>query len=150
MPKRARRQVAALPFVRDAVGGLRLLLITSRRTKRWIIPKGWKPRRMKARKAAAREAREEAGIAGKTSKQPLGAFFYAKEQADSRTTCKVKVFALSVDGQLAEWKEQGERSLRWCSPDLAAELVSDPGLAELISAHFIAGGDGQGNSAGQA
>lgn len=140
MPKRPGRQVAALPFVRDAVG-LRLLLITSRRTRRWIIPKGWKPRRMKARKAAAREAREEAGIMGKTSKQPLGEFFYEKEKADSRLTCRVRVFALSVDRQLPEWKEQGERSLRWCPPDLAVQLVSDAGLAELIAKHFIAGED---------
>jgi len=116
---------------------LRLLLITSRGTKRWIIPKGWKPRRMKARKAAAREAREEAGIIGRTSKQPLGEVFYRKERADRRVTCKLTVYALSVDNQLAEWDEKGERALRWCSPDIAAQLVSDPGLAGLISKHFL-------------
>jgi 8-oxo-dGTP pyrophosphatase MutT (NUDIX family) len=92
---------------------------------------------MKARKAAAREALEEAGIKGKTSKRPLGEFFYEKAQADRRITCKVTVYALSVENQLAEWDEKGERALRWCSPGIAAQLVSDPGLAGLISKHFL-------------
>lgn len=142
MPRRPiGRQVAAIPFTVDETGGLRLLLITSRRSKRWIVPKGWKPRKMKARKAAAREAREEAGIVGETSKQVLGQFLYEKDTPRGRRLCKVKVFALSTREQLANWKEQGQRSMRWCSPDAAMTLVSDPGLADIIASHFVSQDD---------
>lgn len=125
-------QVAALPVATDARGELRFLLITSRRTRSWIIPKGWKPRKMKARKAAAREAREEAGIVGPTAKQPLGTFHYEKKTPAGRLLCKVKVFAMSAEQQLPVWKEKGQRSLRWCSPGVAAELVRDAGLAKIL------------------
>lgn len=130
--RRSDQQVAALPVATDVQGELRFLLITSRRTQSWIIPKGWKPRKMKARKAAAREAREEAGIIGPTFKRPLGTFQYKKKTPEGRRLCKVTVFAMTAEQQLAEWKEKGQRSLRWCSPSVAAELVRDAGLAEII------------------
>ncbi|MGB7917572.1 MAG: NUDIX domain-containing protein, partial [Rhodomicrobium sp.] len=61
----ARRQVAALPLRLAKNGAIEILLVTSRDTGRWIIPKGWTSKRIKDCKAAAREAREEAGVKGK-------------------------------------------------------------------------------------
>ena len=49
---------------------MRILLITSRGTRRWVIPKGWPMRGLKPQEAAAVEAAEEAGIVGEVEDQP--------------------------------------------------------------------------------
>ena len=58
------KQVAALPVRRGEDGSLEVLLVTSRETGRWVIPKGWPSKRLSDREAAAREARQEAGVTG--------------------------------------------------------------------------------------
>ena len=73
-----KKQVAALPVRQDASGKLLVLLVTSRETRRLVIPKGWPWPGVKDHKAAAEEAREEAGILGKIAKKPLGSYTYDK------------------------------------------------------------------------
>ena len=77
-----KKQVAALPVRRTPSGALRVLLVTSRETRRMVIPKGWPWRGVKDYKAAAEEAREEAGILGKTRKKPIGSYTYFKRKPD--------------------------------------------------------------------
>ena len=86
-------QYAALPFQVTA-GGLQILLITSRETRRWVIPKGWPIRGLRPRGVAAREAFEEAGLVGKiVGKRSIGSYHYSKRLMDHREwLCRVKVF----------------------------------------------------------
>ncbi len=126
-------QYAALPYrMRD---GLEFLLITSRETGRWVLPKGWPMKGKKAHAAAAREALEEAGIKGKVEKRPLGAYSYGKRLSNGAVlACTVEVYPLAVQRQLKQWPERDQRSFRWFSAGEAADQVHEPELAELIEA----------------
>ena len=128
-----RLQVGALPFRATPTGALEILLITSRETSRFIIPKGWPMKRLTDAAAAAREAYEEAGVSGKLRRQPIGAYLYRKRVAGRFETIKVTVYALEVQVQHEEWPEKGARQLRWVSREEAATLVDEPGLIKLIN-----------------
>src|SRR5215210_6072530 len=89
-----RSQIGALPFQVDSEGQLRVMLITSRETRRWVIPKGWPMRGVKPHRAAEREAYEEAGLKGQIGKVAVGTYGYEKRLADGLTIpCEVSVFA---------------------------------------------------------
>ena len=131
MEHRYRAQVAALP-VRRTAEGLQVLLISSRETRRWIIPKGWPMKGRKDHQAAAQEALEEAGVSGKVHKHPLGAYTYQKRLATGVQPCRVMVYLLDVEKERTSWPEKDQRRREWLSPDAAAEQISEPGLARLI------------------
>jgi 8-oxo-dGTP pyrophosphatase MutT (NUDIX family) len=131
----ARRQIGALPFRRLRGGEYQVLLVTSRESRRWVIPKGWPMKGRKPHEAAEREAYEEAGLVGQIGKRPLGFYLYEKRLKNRDSVlCQVKVFPLEVRKQLNRWPEQHERELRWFSPSDAADAVSEPGLAAIIRA----------------
>lgn len=127
------RQVAALPIRKTEDGSIRVLLVTSRETRRYVIPKGWPWPGHKDHKAAAREAREEAGIIGKPSKKSIGEYTYAKRRPEGSVPVTVKVFLLEVVKELESWPEQHERKRIWLTPTKAAEKVAEPELARIIS-----------------
>lgn len=129
-----RQQVAALPY-RRRNGSLRVLLVTSRETRRWVLPKGWPMRGRKPHQAAAREAWEEAGAVGQADKRPLGAYVYQKRlPGGACIPCAVTVFPLAVKRLAGRWPERDERERRWALPEEAAELVEEPDLAALLRA----------------
>ncbi len=131
-------QYAALPY-RIVHGALEILLITTLRTQRWIIPKGWPMEGLPAHAAAAREALEEAGVCGEISKEAIGSFSYYKQRKNgTMELCKVNVFALKVTRQRKTWAEKDARSARWCSVEDAAAAVIEPGLRQLIRKFGIA------------
>jgi 8-oxo-dGTP pyrophosphatase MutT (NUDIX family) len=125
------QQVAALPFRRIA-GSLEVLIITSRETGRFIIPKGWPMKGRTDYDAAAIEAREEAGLIGKVHRKPVGTYTYWKRLADQCRLVKVDVYPLEVTGQLETWPEKQSRRMAWLSPKDAATLVDEPQLITLI------------------
>ncbi|HEX8168382.1 MAG TPA: NUDIX hydrolase [Beijerinckiaceae bacterium] len=128
-----RLQYGALPYKRVGDDGLEVMLVTSRETKRWIIPKGWPMKDRKPYAAAKREAFEEAGVRGQIGKRPIGTFEYAKRLKSRATVaCKVEVFPLKVREQAEQWPERGEREGRWFSPDEAAGVVEEAELREII------------------
>jgi 8-oxo-dGTP pyrophosphatase MutT (NUDIX family) len=127
-----RRQVAALPW-RD-LDGLEIMLVSSRETKRWIIPKGWPMAGRSAAAAAAIEAIEEAGLLGVITAEPIGFYTYAKRFYRKVEPCRADVYALRVVRQRETWPEKHERETRWFPAVEAMEAVSDPELAELIAA----------------
>jgi 8-oxo-dGTP pyrophosphatase MutT (NUDIX family) len=129
-----RLQVAALPW-RD-LDGLEIMLVSSRDTRRWIIPKGWPMAGRSDSAAASIEAIEEAGLLGVISAEPIGAFSYAKRFSRKVEPCRVDVYALRVSRQREDWPERRERETKWFPAVEAMEAVSDPELAELI-ARFI-------------
>ncbi len=128
----SRRQIGALPFRRADGGTLEVLLVTGRRTGRWVIPKGWPSRRLDDAAAAAREALEEAGVIGSLSERAVGSYRYAKEKAHKIIQIEVAVYLLSVETVGPRWIEQDERARAWFSPSMAAALVHEPQLGRLI------------------
>lgn len=128
------RQVAALPW-RLGEDGLQILMITSRETRRWVIPKGGRMTGKTDPEAAAIEAMEEAGVQGSVAQSPFGQFRYDKRlKSGAERPCVVAVYPLRVLIQLGGWPEAHQRERRWMSPDEAAAAVDEPDLARLISA----------------
>lgn len=131
----AHEQYAALPYVVLPDGGLEVCLVTSRETKRWVIPKGWPKIKLEPHKLARREAREEAGLVGEISTAPIGTYTYRKKlHIFAYVTCVVSVYPLRVDTHRLSWPERGERELSWFAPQEAARRVAEPELAALIAA----------------
>ena len=129
-----RAQFAALPWRFDAGGEVQLLLITSRETRRWVIPKGWPIKGMGSAKSAAQEAFEEAGVRGKVRKRPVGAYAYDKRLKNGRLQhVRVAVFALAVDSEAEAYPELGQREKVWVTPAEAAHRVDEPELMVLLA-----------------
>ena len=112
---------------------MQVMLVTSRDTGRWIIPKGWPMRRKAPHASAAREAREEAGVVGRVGKDPIGTYSYKKRlDGGAIMTCEVLVFPLEVKRQQKHWPEKEEREFHWFSPTRAANAVQEPALGDII------------------
>lgn len=126
-----RQQVAALPY-RVLDGEVRILLVTSRSTRRWIIPKGWPMKGKKPYRVAELEALEEAGVKGRVQRRPVGQYEAWKRLEDHFILCTVDVYPLEVQRQRKRWLEQRERSAGWFRAEDAADLVEEPGLRSLI------------------
>lgn len=135
--EKVQHQVAALPFRRTADGDVSVLLVSSRETHRPLIPKGWRMKGKSDRKAAAIEAMEEAGVIGKPSKTPIGRYRYWKRLEDCFTLVDVDVYSLEVTEHLADWPERQERHRRWMSPEDAAIVVDEPGLAYILQSFRV-------------
>ena len=129
-----RSQFAALPWRRNAAGEVEVLLITSRETRRWVIPKGWPIKGKSSAKSAAREAFEEAGVTGKVSKRPEGTYAYDKRLKNGRLQhVRVAVFPLLVEGEAEAYPEVGQREKQWALLTEAARLVDEPELMVLLA-----------------
>jgi 8-oxo-dGTP pyrophosphatase MutT (NUDIX family) len=130
----SRAQYAALPY-RRSDEGIRILLVTSLETKRWIMPKGWPEVGRAAHEMAAAEAFEEGGVEGHVATEPIGSFDYSKRRKRGEPVpCRVEVFPLEVTAERESWPEQGRRERRWFTPEEAAATISDAGAGELIAA----------------
>ena len=129
-----RIQFGALPYRFDRHADLEVLLITSRETGRWIIPKGWPIKGFKPAQTAALEAYEEAGVRGRVSARPLGHYVYEKRMADRVTSfpCDVQVFPLLVKTQPKKWPESRQRKVQWFPVLEAAAVIDDDDLRKLI------------------
>jgi 8-oxo-dGTP pyrophosphatase MutT (NUDIX family) len=131
--KKRSLQFGALPYRIDADGGVSIVLVTSRGTGRWIIPKGWPMRLKLPHEAAAREALEEAGVVGKAKRKAIGAYEYDKFADDgSFARLRVEVFPMVVERLADSWPEVGERQRRWFTQGEAADRVDEPDLAALL------------------
>jgi 8-oxo-dGTP pyrophosphatase MutT (NUDIX family) len=128
-----RRQCAALPFRSGADSGVQVMLLTSRDTGRWVIPKGWPNAREAPHASAEREALEEAGLVGTVGRDSIGTYLYEKRLAGGAVViCEVLVFPLEVERQQDDWPEKEERQFQWFSPDDAANAVREPALRDII------------------
>jgi 8-oxo-dGTP pyrophosphatase MutT (NUDIX family) len=126
------RQVAALPW-RHGEAGVEVMMITSRETRRWVIPKGGRMVGKTDPQAAAQEAYEEAGIQGEILDNVVGHFRYDKRlKSGAVQACVVAVYPLEVLIQLGAWPEDQQRQRRWMSQAEAADSVHEPDLADLI------------------
>lgn len=125
-------QVAALPW-RRGEAGVEILLITSRETRRWVIPKGWPMLGKTDAEAAAQEAYEEAGVQGEIAPSEIGHFRYEKRlKSGELKSCVVATFPLEVLIQLGAWPEDQQRQRRWMPQTEAASCVHEADLSALI------------------
>ncbi len=121
-----------MPVRRPPDGSIEVLLVTSRTTQRWIVPKGWRIKGLKDHEAAAREAFEEAGVVGRIGRKPLGRYSYWKRMDDHFVLCEVALYLLEFERQLPIWAEQEQRRSQWFKLEDAADLVDEPELATAI------------------
>jgi 8-oxo-dGTP pyrophosphatase MutT (NUDIX family) len=126
-------QYGVLPYRIVPEQGVQILLLTSRGTQRWVIPKGWPIVGCKPREVAAIEAREEAGIEGTLSRKPIGSYVYAKVMdTDEVRLCECVVYLMRVTQEGSTWPEQSERRRAWFTQAQAADLVDEGSLALII------------------
>ena len=127
------RQYGVLAYDVGHDGEPRFLLITSKSTRRWIIPRGNPIPGLSPAQSAAQEAYEEAGLTGLVSAQEIGAYRYEKARRNgSSVTANVHVFPLRTTVQSGEWPERHEREWRWFTRAEAVDAVAEPGLKDLI------------------
>jgi len=119
-------QSAVIPY-RQHNGRLEVLLISSRKKKRWVIPKGVKEPELSPEQSAAKEALEEAGVGGRVSGRPIGSYAYQKWGG----TCTVQVYTMAVDTVLAQW-EESYRDREWLPLDDARDRLEEPELRRLM------------------
>lgn len=131
-----RQQYAALCYRRKKkTGETEVLLLTSRDTGRWVIPKGWPMEGKKAHAVAEREAFEEAGVRGTAEKEPFGFFSYDKKLKNGiKVVCLVEVHLLEVMDMVKNFPERESRRLEWVSPQEASTRVNEPELRNLFLA----------------
>lgn len=135
-PQRAKRlQVAALCYKETKVGR-QVLLITSRDTGRWIVPKGWPMKGKDDHEAALIEAWEEAGVSkADIEEEPMGFFEYAKGLSSGDTVpVEAQVYLTRVRDLQKTYPEVDQRTREWFSPAEAAELVDEPDLKAILRA----------------
>lgn len=126
-------QYGALPW-RRTPDGLQILLITTRNTHRWIVPKGWPQTGRSAQECAAQEAYEEAGVSGAVSSQPIGVFNYKKQMKSGQMiTCRIRIYGMEVSDIAGDWPEKSARETKWCRLSEALTLVEDLGLRRIIA-----------------
>jgi 8-oxo-dGTP pyrophosphatase MutT (NUDIX family) len=123
------RQSGVIPY-RYKDGGIEVMLITSRKGKRWVIPKGIVEPHLTPQDSAAQEAWEEAGLVGRVSSQAIGSYRYDKWGG----TCQVEVFLLQVETVLATWPEVDLRRRQWLTLEEAASRVDEQQLQQILQA----------------
>lgn len=129
----AKLQYGALCW-RDGGDGVEVLLITSRDSGRWVIPKGWPMPGLAPEAAAAQEAWEEAGVNGQINPRCIGRFGYQKcLSVQASVPCAVAVYGLRVADLAASFPEVKERRRKWFSLAEAALLVAEPELSQIIA-----------------
>lgn len=127
-----RTQFAALCY-RIKKGKLRILLVTSRRTGRWIVPKGWPIDGHTPAEAAVKEAWEEAGVRGLCDGRCIGIFSYSKGHPElGDLPCVAMVFTVEVTDVADKYPESRQRDRKWVSPKKAAAMVDDPELSRIV------------------
>jgi 8-oxo-dGTP pyrophosphatase MutT (NUDIX family) len=125
-------QSGAIPYA-VVQGQVAFLLITSRRSGRWIFPKGDPIEGLEPWEVAADEAREEAGVEGEVDRTPVGTYRTMKTKGLRRVPVLVDLFPLRVTRQLEDWPEKRSRHRHWAILPEAKRLLSDKHLAELAT-----------------
>ncbi len=127
------RQIGALPYRIAPDGAAQVMLITSRDTGRWVVPKGNIEAGLSPHDAAALEAWEEAGLRGFACAEPLGEYVYTKRRRVGSAEARVAVYPFAVTAQAPDWPERWQRETRWFTLAEAAGAVDERDLGALIS-----------------
>ena len=127
MARRVVAQAAAFPYRSSPFGGLEVLLVT-RRSGGWGVPKGKVEAGDTPAQTARLETMEEAGVLGEVSGPALGRYAYTKRGREH----EVLVFPLVVRRELARWFEEERRTRVWVPLPEAARLLPNPQLVGLL------------------
>ncbi|GAB4393314.1 MAG: NUDIX hydrolase [Kiloniellaceae bacterium] len=133
MTKKTFKQQCAVLAYRRGKKGLKVVLVTSLDTGRWVLPKGNLVEGLSIRASAALEALEEAGVEGEVEKHSLGHYDYEKTELKGGGLCRVDVFAMEVTRIKRNWLEKDRRQRKWMTLKDAAAAVNEPGLKRLIA-----------------
>jgi 8-oxo-dGTP pyrophosphatase MutT (NUDIX family) len=125
---------SAVIAYRRGPSGLEVLLVTSRKGTRSVLPKGVVEPDLSPAASAAKEALEEAGVRGAIDAEPLGTYQYRKWGG----TCTVQVFAMEVEEEVADWPAASTRRRAWLTVDDARRRVDEEGLKQIFD-RFIEG-----------
>jgi 8-oxo-dGTP pyrophosphatase MutT (NUDIX family) len=125
-------QTGALPWRIGANHTPEVLLVTGRRSSKWIIPKGWPMIGKSLALAAQIEAFEEAGVEGTVDPKPLGILAHLKRTGFGSFRAEILVHALRVEKELSDWPEKGERARRWFPINEALAQVDSSDLRKVI------------------
>lgn len=129
----SKKQFGALPYRAHCESQIEVMLITSRSTRRWVIPRGNPIVGLPPHMSAAREAYEEAGVIGHINEDAIGSYEYLKRlKGGGLRSTRVHVFPLAFATQLGSWVESHQRDTRWFSLKKAAAAVDERGLRRLI------------------
>jgi len=130
--RKSGQQFAAVPLAQPG-DQVWIMLLTSRGTGRWVLPKGWAEQDLTGPEVAAKEAFEEAGLMGEVQPDSLGTYRYLKEMPQAQAVpCQVEVFAMWVDQQLDDWPERAQRVRQWFPLSEAATKVQEDDLRLLL------------------
>ncbi|NES99180.1 MAG: NUDIX hydrolase [Sphaerospermopsis sp. SIO1G2] len=125
--KKIYKQSGVIPY-RIQDGKIQVLLISTRKSQRWVIPKGGICKGMTPPDSAAKEAWEEAGVIGQVKTEKIGAYKYRKQG----NVYRVNLFWLPVEKVLEDWPEAGERSRIWLDIHHAAMIVQENSLKKIL------------------
>lgn len=126
-------QVGALCVRRHPTGNCEVLLITTRQTGRWTIPKGWPVKGLAPHEVAELEAWEEAGVKGRAKRRVFGYFTHMKGFDDGRKLPSVvEVHVMNVKQTKKKFPEAGQRKVVWLPVGKAAGMVTEPDLKRLL------------------
>lgn len=127
-------QSAAIPYRYDADGRIQILLVTSRRKKRWVFPKGHVQQGMGPHSSAAKEAFEEAGVIGRTSIDPIAAYERQKKNCDDDELLRVQFYPMEVTTEAPVWPEMHQRKRQWLDARAALSIVHGAGPRDALAA----------------
>ncbi|SEV90757.1 8-oxo-dGTP pyrophosphatase MutT, NUDIX family [Cognatiyoonia koreensis] len=127
-----RTQFAALCY-RVTDGTVEVCLVTSRKSKRWILPKGWPMHKQTPAAAAATEAWEEAGVTGQPIDHCLGAYSYVKPLSQNPTPVIVMVYPVKITNIASKWPEKKQRKRKWVPQRIAAKKLQEPELRRIVA-----------------
>ena len=129
---KAKPQSGVVPWRKNGKG-IEVLLVTSRDTARWVIPKGSLEPDMTPAQSAVKEAEEEAGVKGKVSNKSIGDYTYFKTARKGGEYCRVEVFTMKVTDVQSKWPEMNERTRKWMTPEQASKRVNEKDLRKLLA-----------------
>ena len=119
-------QSGVIPY-RLEQGKIEILLVSSRKKKRWVIPKGIIEPDLTPQDSAAKEALEEGGILGEVLPESVGTYTYEKWGG----VCRVVVFLLKVTSLEANWLEN-YRERQWFSLPEARKRLDEAELKNIL------------------
>lgn len=127
-------QSAAIPYRYDADGQIQILLVTSRRKKRWVFPKGHVKQGMGPHSSAAKEAFEEGGVIGRTSLDPIAAYDRQTKSCEDGEFLRVQFYPMEVTTEAPAWPEMHQRERQWLDARAALSIVHGVGPRDALVA----------------
>ena len=133
MAKKKYKQAAAFCY-KTKHGKKRVLIITARQTRQWILPKGWVEKDMSEESVAALEANEEAGVITCPDKIiKMGSYRYKKRVSDKQSVpVNVNVYSMPIHRLRRNFKEKYQRKRKWVSIKKAVKMVTEKNLEKFL------------------